>query len=156
MSRRATEKGPGAPGEAEAAKRAGREVSIDWLELSVKDIDVDVVFGLLAEHLVYSQLRSSLSAADRRGEIEFFRTRNGVEVDFIVTLEGQETWAIEVKSGQVSEEDLKPLLLFRDYVPFGRRSSLRLAVVSLGDAQKRTRKGCLILGLNELLREMGL
>jgi predicted AAA+ superfamily ATPase len=112
--------------------------------------------GRLMEHLVYSQIRNSLNASDRRGKVEFFRTRNGVEVDFVVTLEQNEVWAIEVKAGQVSDEDLKPLLIFRDYLPYDRKRHLKLAVVSLAESRRRVRKDCAILGLNELLREMRL
>jgi len=112
--------------------------------------------GRLMEHLVYSQIRNSLNASDQRAKVEFFRTRNGVEVDFVVTREQNEVWAIEVKAGQVSDDDLKPLLIFRDYFPSDRRKHLRLAVVSLAESRKRIRKDCAILGLNELLREMKL
>lgn len=112
--------------------------------------------GRLMEHLVYSQLQHSLWACQRPGIIEYFRTRHGVEVDFLVTLGNDERWAIEVKSGTVQESDLDALLRFRNYLPSRQRKSTRLAVVSLQEGSKRLKHDCSIMGLNELLREMQL
>jgi len=112
--------------------------------------------GSLMEHLVYNQIRNSLHALDRRALISYFRTRNDVEVDFVVTLDSGEIWAIEVKAGSVSDDDIKPLLILKDYLSTEQKKKLRLAVVSPREGQKRMKSGCLILGLNELLEEMGL
>jgi predicted AAA+ superfamily ATPase len=112
--------------------------------------------GRLMEHLVFNQLQNSLSAGDRRGTMHYFRTRNDVEVDFVVTLDNGDIWAIDVKSGAVAEEDIKPLLIFRDYLNPEQRRRLHLAAVSTRESQKRSKNGCMILGLNELMREMGI
>ena len=112
--------------------------------------------GMLMEHLVFSQIRNSLAASHQRARIEFFRTRHGVEVDFIVTLEDETVWAIEVKIGAVSEEDLRSLQIFRAYLSSAQKKRVKMAVVSLRESRVRVKDGIIILGLNELMREMGL
>jgi predicted AAA+ superfamily ATPase len=67
--------------------------------------------GLLFEHLLCSQIRNSATAKDLPCEITYFRTRHGIEVDFIVKLKGK-VWAIEVKTGDVAATDLKGLKAF--------------------------------------------
>lgn len=112
--------------------------------------------GRLLEHLVYSQIQHSLWASQRRGKIECFRTRHGVEVDFVVTLEDETVWAIEVKAGAIEDSDLSALMKFREYVAPRLRKRLRLVAVSLKEGPRRMKQGVKVLGLNELLREMKL
>ena len=75
----------------------------------------------------------------------------GVEVDFIVKLRS-EIWAIEVKSGEVQEQDLRGLKAFRDYFPKVDHS----VCVSPKETGKRKIKGMLICHWITLLQEMGL
>ena len=106
--------------------------------------------GLLFEHAVYAQLRNSAMAHDVPIEIQYFRTRHGVEVDFIVTLRGR-VWAIEAKSGEVAPHDLNGVIAFRQYFP----EVYQCVVVNL-TGPKRVRDGVIICDLTTLLQEMGL
>lgn len=72
--------------------------------------------GAALEGLVAQNLRAWISYTSSKHSLSFWRTRSGVEVDFIVygTLG---FWAIEVKnSSKVRQEDIKPLKYFlEDY-----------------------------------------
>ncbi|MFZ4405465.1 MAG: ATP-binding protein [Pseudobdellovibrionaceae bacterium] len=71
--------------------------------------------GALAEQLVFSQLFHSAKAFDKSFEINTFRTRGGVEIDFIFKLENQ-VFPIEVKStDHIGSEDIKSLKMFSSY-----------------------------------------
>lgn len=72
--------------------------------------------GNLFEHFIFSQIRNTAMALDLPCEIFFFRTRSGVEVDFIVKLKNK-IWAIEVKVGDITSSDLSGLRAFRNYYP---------------------------------------
>jgi predicted AAA+ superfamily ATPase len=66
--------------------------------------------GALFEQVVYSQLLHSANALRKNIEINSFRTRGGLEIDFMVRLD-QELFAIEVKSAkEVSDSDVASLL----------------------------------------------
>lgn len=106
--------------------------------------------GILFEHLVYSQIKNSAIAHDIPVDIKFFRTRHGLEVDFIVTLKDK-IWAIEVKSHDVDTQDLKGLQLFSKYYP----NVYKSAIVA---PQEKTRiqDGIFICDIVTLLQEMGL
>lgn len=108
--------------------------------------------GLVFEHFIFNQIQNSLLARNLKGKIQFFRTRTGHEVDFVVTI-GKDLWAIEVKSGTVNEEDLKPLRAFADLL--GRRS-VRCITVGMRETLPRKSKGILICDWRTLLSEMGL
>ena len=56
--------------------------------------------GALLETLVLHELRAHMSIANKGGEIRYWRTPAGVEVDFVWT-RGRQAIAIEVKSGSV-------------------------------------------------------
>jgi len=106
---------------------------------------------ILTEHIVYNQIRNSAIAFDIPVRISYFRTRHGLEVDFIVELK-QKVWAIEVKSGDVVRADLEPLKSFKKYFPQVHRS----IVVSDSETKKRSIDGIEIGPLEWLLDEMGL
>src|SRR5690606_7303920 len=106
--------------------------------------------GLLHEHFIYSQLRNSAMAHDEPIDIRYFRTRHGVEVDFVVTLRNR-VWAIEVKSGEIDGADLESLRAFRRYYP----RVHRCVAVGMRE-QRRSIDGILIGNWDELLREMEL
>jgi len=68
--------------------------------------------GKLAEQLVHSQLLHSAWAAEKQISISTFRTRAGIEVDFVIELEGK-TIGIEVKnSDDLQSSDLEGLREF--------------------------------------------
>jgi predicted AAA+ superfamily ATPase len=106
--------------------------------------------GLLHEHFVYAQLRNSAFALDEPIDIRYFRTRHGLEVDFIVRLRHQ-VWAIEVKSGHVQRADLEALRAFRSYYP----GVHRLVAVGMSET-RRDVNGILVCNWDDLLREMDL
>ena len=74
-----------------------------------EEIEGQALEGLVAQHL-----RAWVAYSDVARELYFWRTRSGVEVDFIVY--GPDgIWAIEVKNtGQVRPADLRGLLSFRE------------------------------------------
>jgi predicted AAA+ superfamily ATPase len=106
--------------------------------------------GRLFEHLVYSQIRNSSMALDRPYEIFYFRTRNGIEVDFVVKHAGK-VWAIEAKSGTIQDHDLKGLNGFREYFPKVE------ACIAVGPKERlRKKNGTLICGIKDMLEAIGL
>jgi predicted AAA+ superfamily ATPase len=76
---------------------------------SPEEIEGQALEGLVAQHL-----RAWIAYSDVARELYFWRTRSGVEVDFIVY--GPDgIWAIEVKNtGQVRPSDLRGLLSFHE------------------------------------------
>jgi predicted AAA+ superfamily ATPase len=105
--------------------------------------------GLLFEHLVYSQIRNSALAHDQPVSIQYFRTRHGVEVDFIVTI-GKKIWAIEAKAGEVHESDLTGLKAFRSYFP-----QVHQCVLVSPREKRRKKDGILICDWVTMIQEMG-
>jgi len=77
-----------------------------------QDIGGCALEGLIAQHLKAYQ-----SYADKKIDLYYWRTKSGVEVDFVVY--GQNVfWAIEVKSSKtIHPHDLKGLLSFREDYP---------------------------------------
>ena len=105
--------------------------------------------GMLFEHLVYSQIRNSALAHDVAIDIRYFRTRHGVEVDFIATVAGK-VWAIEVKAGDASSQDLSGLRAFREYFP-----KVHHCVLVTPHEKRRMNDGILICDWVTLIQEMG-
>ncbi len=103
--------------------------------------------GNLFEHLVYNQIRNSAFSIDEPYELFYFRTRNGLEVDFILKLKNK-IYAIEVKSGEVNNGDLRSLKAFQNYYPNLHKSIL----VSLKEDKIRKIENILICGLKEMLK----
>lgn len=106
--------------------------------------------GILFEHLIFAQIKNSSFALDKNIKLEYFRTRNGVEVDFILTLNNQ-VYAIEVKSGEVSRADISSLKNFRNYYP----KVKKCYVVSLKEKQ-RSLDDIIICGVSEFFKDIGL
>ncbi len=74
--------------------------------------------GVLAEQLVFTQILHSAWAHDIETTLSSFRTRKGIEVDFILNLESEKTFAIEVKTNQnISAEDCDGLIYFKKIFP---------------------------------------
>lgn len=68
--------------------------------------------GKSFEHFIFMELVAYKDLHDKRFDIRYWRTRNGVEVDFIL---GQAKVAIEVKiTTQVVKRDLKGILAFSE------------------------------------------
>lgn len=107
--------------------------------------------GILFEHFLFNQIRNSLLARNIPGKIRFFRTRTGLEVDFIVTM-GSTIWAIEAKSGSVDEHDLNSL---RTFAKISGRP-IRCVAVGLNETLPRKSNDILICDWKTLLQKMGL
>ena len=73
-------------------------------------------FGKSFEHFIFTEITAYNSYREVGFEINFWRTKSGLEVDFI--LGGGEV-AIEVKgSNRIDNRDLRPLRTFKDlYTP---------------------------------------
>lgn len=107
--------------------------------------------GMLFEHLVYSQIRNTARALELECAIYGFRTRGGLEVDFVVEVDGQ-TWAIECKSGDVDVSATeRTFAAVRQYLP----TRVRCAVATREGVAKQ-RRHYRELPWQMLLREMGL
>ncbi len=73
--------------------------------------------GVALESLVATHLRTWMAYRERRNGLYFWRTRSGVEVDFVVYGDDG-LWALEVKrSSRVHSRDLRPLKAFRSDYP---------------------------------------
>jgi predicted AAA+ superfamily ATPase len=67
--------------------------------------------GLLLEHLVAQEIHARLGETLSAGVLSHFRTKHGVEVDFVLTV-GREIWAIEVKSSKKIDAKARLLIVF--------------------------------------------
>jgi predicted AAA+ superfamily ATPase len=73
--------------------------------------------GVLAEQLIFSQLIHSGWAQENALQVSTFRTRSGIEVDFILERQGS-VFAIEVKSNDdISSQDCSGLEYFASVYP---------------------------------------
>jgi predicted AAA+ superfamily ATPase len=107
--------------------------------------------GNLFEHLVYNQIRNSALALDKKINIQFFRTRHGLEVDFIIEL-GKKKYAIEVKSGQITAGDTQALQALKAYDP----SVENCFIVGLKETENRKINDVTVCGVTQLLKSLGL
>lgn len=90
--------------------------------------------GVLSEQLIFNQLLHSAWARGQEATLSTFRTRKGVEVDFILELEGKKPIAIEVKtSDSVSADDGEGLLYFHKAFP----KHHGLFIFHLGSAERK-------------------
>lgn len=107
--------------------------------------------GVLSEQLVFNQIQHSAWAHRKDAVISTFRTRKGVEVDFIAEIEAK-TFAVEVKtSSQVSTSDCEGLVYFNKCFP--KNSGLFIFHMGI----KEQKMGPVwVLPWQKGLREMGL
>lgn len=106
--------------------------------------------GTMAENLIYSSLRNAAKSRDVRLEIFYFRTRGGLEVDFIIRLSGK-VYAIEAKSGTIGERDISALKQFKEYYP----TVTQCFAVAVGETLREI-SGVTVCGVTELVRRVGL
>lgn len=72
--------------------------------------------GILSEQLVFNQIMHSAWACEKTAKIFTFRERSGIEVDFIIELEGN-NFAVEVKTNEnVSSDELEGLKFYEKNV----------------------------------------
>jgi len=103
--------------------------------------------GMLFEHLVVSQLWANASAYDRDLALHTFRTRGGLEVDFIARI-GSTLWAIEAKATErVSNQDAASLVAAKAYLP----KNVHLVIVIPAGPHRRLTCGVDVMALPDLL-----
>lgn len=106
--------------------------------------------GLLCEQVVYQQLFHSAEALRKKIDIHTFRTRGGLEIDFLVKLES-DTFAVEVKTtDRIIESDVRPLLILKKSQP-----KIRPLVIHFGKTEQKI-NGVWCLPLGSGLKEVGL
>jgi len=105
--------------------------------------------GLLFEHFVAQELVRRMGTLWPELRVYYYRTRHGLEVDFVVEM-GEECWAVEVKSGRdVTRRALRGVETVADR----ERRVKRSIVVFLGE--RRQRIGCVdVLPLRDFLAEL--
>jgi len=104
--------------------------------------------GLLLEHLFFNQLKNSSYCLDKDLRISHFRTRSGLEVDFVIEYEGR-TILVEVKSDSPSAADFAPMLAAQKYFPENSEY-----FVACGKAESRKIKNIRILSWQEVIRNI--
>ena len=74
------------------------------------------LFGQALEHFIFMEIRAHSSLRELNYDINFWRTKSGLEVDFVL---GRGEVAIEVKGAhRVDRKELRPLMAFREeYAP---------------------------------------
>jgi predicted AAA+ superfamily ATPase len=104
--------------------------------------------GLLMEHLFFNQLKNHSYCFDKKIDISHFRARNGLEVDFVIEIDGR-TILVEVKSSSPSESELSPLINVRRYF-----SAATECFVACAKSEARKIRGIRILGWQEVIKEI--
>ena len=74
--------------------------------------------GKALEHLVFMELNAYINYYDKDFKIKFWRTKTGLEVDFILTELREVRFALEVNiSKNISKRDLKGIVAFKEENP---------------------------------------
>jgi predicted AAA+ superfamily ATPase len=104
------------------------------------------LFGKAFEHFIFMEIRAHRSLSDLNYSINFWRTKSGLEADFVL---GDGQVAIEVKgTNRVERSELRPLMAFRDeYAP-------RQTLVVCNERVERIHEGIRILPWRVFLREL--
>lgn len=104
------------------------------------------LFGKAFEHFIFMELRAHSSLRDLHYAINFWRTKTGLEADFVL---GDGQVAIEVKgSNRVERKELRPLMAFREeYSP-------RQTLVVCNERVERLHEQIRILPWRVFLREL--
>ena len=103
-------------------------------------------FGKALEHFVFMELRAHSSYRELDYPIQYWRTKSGLEVDFVL---GAGEVAVEVKGrSRVDPRDLRALSRFvDDYSP-------RRAILVCNEPRARVRDGIRIMPWGEFLRDL--
>ena len=103
-------------------------------------------FGRALEHFVLMELRAHAAYRELDHPIEFWRTKSGQEVDFVL---GRGEVAIEVKgTARVDPRDLHSLRVFME------RHAPRKAIVVCNERRARERDGIQILPIQRFLKDL--
>lgn len=108
--------------------------------------------GNLFEHLFVGQVWASAAAHDVEVRVSTFRTRGGLEVDFVIDVAG-ERWLVEAKAATRTDETDASALRRAHREHFGHGA--RCLVVHTGDVARRI-DGVAHLPWQQGLKEMGL
>lgn len=100
-------------------------------------------FGKCLEHFIYSELRAYLSYRNKLSDLSFWRTRSGIEVDFLIG----DKMAIEVKATRkATKKHFKGLLALDEEL------SLQYKIlISLDNNKRKLENGILVLPVNDFL-----
>lgn len=119
------------------ALRGGFEISQDRI-------------GAMWEYLVYNQITNTSASLDKENALYNFRTRGGLEVDFIYSDEGKKT-AIECKSSlSINSSDYQNLIAIEKYYP-----KIKKLVIYRGNTERKE-NGVWIVPLKKALDILGL
>jgi len=104
------------------------------------------LFGQAFEHFIFMEIRAHSSYSELNYDIHFWRTKSGLEVDFIL---GRGEVAVEVKgTSRVDARDLTSLITYAgEYTP-------RLAMVVCNEKTRRIQKGITIIPWREFLQDL--
>lgn len=104
------------------------------------------LFGRAFEHFIFLEMWTHSSYSELDYEINFWRTKSGLEVDFIL---GGGEIAVEVKgTGRVDNRDFKPMQAFIEtYSPRG-------AYVVCNETMRRVHKGIVVIPWREFLQDL--
>lgn len=104
------------------------------------------MFGQAFEHFILMQLLAHSSYQELDYSINFWRTKTGLEVDFII---GSGEVAVEVKgTNRLDLKDMKPLLAFtEEYSP-------RMSIIVCNEKARRVHGKVLVLPWREFLDEL--
>jgi predicted AAA+ superfamily ATPase len=106
------------------------------------------IAGAALEGLVGQHLRAWAAYSTGKNDLFFWRTRSGVEVDFVVYGDAG-FWAIEVKnSARISDNDLRPLRFFMEDFHECR------PIYLYRGRERQKRHGVLCLPCDEFLRQL--
>lgn len=110
--------------------------------------NTDSILGQAIETLVAQHLRAWIDYSSQEGKLYFWRTKSGLEVDFIIYGEIG-FYAIEIKkSSTISPQDLRGLIEFKKDYP---ESS---TILLYGGNEKRMINGILCMSLTEFLLQL--
>jgi predicted AAA+ superfamily ATPase len=104
------------------------------------------MFGRALEHFIFMEVRAHRSLSELNYAIHFWRTKSGLEADFVL---GDGEVAIEVKgANRVDRRELRPLMAFRDeYRP-------RQTLVVCNERSERIHERIRILPWRVFLRDL--
>lgn len=113
------------------------------------EISSDRIGGLW-EYVVFNQIVNTAHAYDQDFQLYNFRTRGGLEVDFIFSMNGKKT-AIECKSAtHITESDYRNLLSLETYYP-----KIQKLLIYRGKHEKKE-NGVWIVPIQRALKILGL
>lgn len=104
--------------------------------------------GFLLEHLFFNQLKNASYCLDQSIHVSHFRTRNGLEVDFVIEYKGR-TILVEVKSNSPSTAELAPLKTACRYFP-----SSTECFVACGTTESKNVQGIRILNWQQVIKRI--